>query len=420
MKMASEDREKVSSPLNFKWSEDPFVDVKALEQDTFTDGNESLDSDVCVDLRSDILDPTVALPPYQNFGLESKEDVDPKEQSLKQRNFSGTNFSSFRKRSLPSTQGNQSDSGPVSRRKKKPKGMPKRPLSAYNLYFQSKRADVLAEAENRGEKIGFEGLGKIIGKKWRELDASERKTYEKLAEKDSVRYRKEMDLYNEMKAEKKDDQRNKSSSSYWNTELASSLKRNPDDDQITPLRPHLKTPSFQEQQRRLQALNREDPFTAVPAGQIKSSSSVEEFSRAPSTSAKSQFPHTSGTQVYSNFVPAESPRRSYQPQYIKDADVQHSQFPPSNPQPGRKYTISVPPPPVGVEPVTPPNSFAIPPGMEIHLNERKYRVHYKCYSMPRDAAEKYVESLTGASPSTNSRTSGAKAPYWDRLWNNSY
>lgn len=91
---------------------------------------------------------------------------------------------------------------PFSRRKKKPPGMPKRPLSAYNLYFQAERAKILArqnESGHHGPRIGFEGLGKIIGKQWRDLRQAEKRKYDKLAETDSERYRKEMETYNEMK-----------------------------------------------------------------------------------------------------------------------------------------------------------------------------------------------------------------------------
>ena len=82
------------------------------------------------------------------------------------------------------------------RRKKKPRGMPKRPLSAYNIFFQTQRTIVQAEAKNEnigGSKgLGFEGLGKLIGKQWKELGKEEKKKYEILAEKDSARYREEM------------------------------------------------------------------------------------------------------------------------------------------------------------------------------------------------------------------------------------
>ncbi|KAL3914704.1 MAG: hypothetical protein SGILL_005993, partial [Bacillariaceae sp.] len=90
-----------------------------------------------------------------------------------------------------------------SRRKKKPKGMPKRPLSAYNLYFQAERGRILEQQAKQGEKatkIGFEGLGKIIGKQWKKLSNADKKQYEVLAEKDGERYRKEMDAYNDLKS----------------------------------------------------------------------------------------------------------------------------------------------------------------------------------------------------------------------------
>jgi HMG (high mobility group) box len=98
-------------------------------------------------------------------------------------------------------------------RRKRPKGMPKRPLSAYNLFFQMERVTVLASADKKHtstegvqeidngktkmKKVGFEELAKIVGKRWRLLSRVDRKKYEALAEKDSLRYRKEMDAFNE-------------------------------------------------------------------------------------------------------------------------------------------------------------------------------------------------------------------------------
>jgi len=86
------------------------------------------------------------------------------------------------------------------RRRKKPRGMPKRPLSAYNIFFQTQRTIVQAEAMKDtkvGSKgLGFEGLGKLIGKRWKEAGKEEKKKYQMLAERDGARYRKEMDVYN--------------------------------------------------------------------------------------------------------------------------------------------------------------------------------------------------------------------------------
>jgi hypothetical protein len=119
----------------------------------------------------------------------------------------------------------------VSRRKKKPKGMPKRPLSAYNFFFQKERVNVLAEAagehpidvdalvasmpeypeedsghnysnnnqEGSNAPVSFENLGKTIGRRWKSLSQTERRRYELLAQKDAVRYRNEMDAFHEAK-----------------------------------------------------------------------------------------------------------------------------------------------------------------------------------------------------------------------------
>jgi|UniRef100_A0A8J9SH56 hypothetical protein len=78
--------------------------------------------------------------------------------------------------------------------KKRPSGMPKRPLSAYNVFFQRERPRIYDESNGR---IGFQELGKVIGHRWRSLDAKERRAYELVAGKDTIRYRKEMDVFEE-------------------------------------------------------------------------------------------------------------------------------------------------------------------------------------------------------------------------------
>ena len=111
-------------------------------------------------------------------------------------------------------------------RPKKPKNKPKRPLSAYNIFFRDERANILAGIPDKDEdeddvdddenddgldakkkssgkkrkrpphgKIGFESLAKIVGQRWKELKPDELAKYKKLADVEMVRYRSEMESY---------------------------------------------------------------------------------------------------------------------------------------------------------------------------------------------------------------------------------
>jgi len=129
--------------------------------------------------------------------------------------------------------------------KKKVKGKPKRPLSAYNLFFKEERERILKSIpgsgqkkmtrgnedgkgerksedngdymddnchEKRGDakdfdqkdkngkkiphgKIGFENLAKLIGKRWQDLEPEKVAKYKKLADKDMRRYKEEMEIF---------------------------------------------------------------------------------------------------------------------------------------------------------------------------------------------------------------------------------
>ncbi|KAL3780312.1 hypothetical protein HJC23_010574 [Cyclotella cryptica] len=141
--------------------------------------------------------------------------------------------------------------------KKKVKGKPKRPLSAYNLFFKDERERILNSLPKKGDdnavvkvevkseddydktddetradteesrketndetneegknsetkdydrmgkngkkiphgKIGFESLAKLIGKRWQELDSVEVEKYKKLADEDAKRYKAEMEIF---------------------------------------------------------------------------------------------------------------------------------------------------------------------------------------------------------------------------------
>ena len=97
--------------------------------------------------------------------------------------------------------------------KKKEKNKPKRPLSAYNIFFKEERTRILEElpegdpkpdANNADGptrkrkkrphgKIGFESLAKAIGQRWQDLSSDQVEIYKKKAEQDMRRYKREME-----------------------------------------------------------------------------------------------------------------------------------------------------------------------------------------------------------------------------------
>jgi hypothetical protein len=86
--------------------------------------------------------------------------------------------------------------GPSSRRFKKKKGLPKRPLSSYNIFFQKERVRIYEQSSGR---ISFEELGKMIGQRWKSLDDQDRREYDDLAEAEVSRYRQERDVYDDLR-----------------------------------------------------------------------------------------------------------------------------------------------------------------------------------------------------------------------------
>jgi hypothetical protein len=106
-----------------------------------------------------------------------------------------------------------SNQGKGKKMRKKPKDKPKRPLSAYNIFFREERNRILEEipeADSKEEsadgtgrkrkkrphgKIGFESLAKVIGQRWQALTPDQVDYYKKKAQGDMVRYKHEMDAY---------------------------------------------------------------------------------------------------------------------------------------------------------------------------------------------------------------------------------
>ena len=82
---------------------------------------------------------------------------------------------------------------------------PKRPLSAYNIFFRDERARLLEVTPVRQEgkprrshgKIGFAEMARKIGAKWKALEKKDRKLYDDQAKADKARYVSEMKVYKE-------------------------------------------------------------------------------------------------------------------------------------------------------------------------------------------------------------------------------
>jgi HMG (high mobility group) box len=260
----------------------------------------------------------------------------------------------------------------VSRRWKKPKGMPKRPLSGYNLFFKHERVNVLkeqsldvtaGEIQSSKRNVSFQDLGKIIGRRWKSLTEEERKKYECMAQQDSVRYRTEMDVFNEMKRkrnEEKDkeaiegptEETKESPPTTWSTLVISSPP------EIKPLFQHLQ------------------PLQARLPGQ-----------------QQAQALRQSGGAPLASF-----------PTYSQQWQLQH-----------RKASEGIA-----------DSTYPIPPGSEVFLpdaqgRERKYQVQYKFYTMTRKAAEAYMEHLASSPEATpygfldHSPPAGSNSRYVDSL-----
>lgn len=81
---------------------------------------------------------------------------------------------------------------------KKPKDKPKRPLSAYNLFFRDERERLIVSQgckDGKPKNVGFAALAKHIGGKWKDLDDDSKKRYTVPAEIEQVRYKVELEAW---------------------------------------------------------------------------------------------------------------------------------------------------------------------------------------------------------------------------------
>lgn len=97
--------------------------------------------------------------------------------------------------------------------RKKCKDKPKRPLSAYNIFFKEERGRILEDLPEADpqpavdgkptrkrkkkphRKIGFESLAKTIGQRWQELSPEKIEYYKGKAAEDMQRYKAQMEEY---------------------------------------------------------------------------------------------------------------------------------------------------------------------------------------------------------------------------------
>ena len=118
------------------------------------------------------------------------------------------------------TVSSSTSTGAKKRSWKKPADKPKRPLSAYNLFFKAERARLISggtsannDDSNPGDakrkhrkthgKIGFAALAQNIAGKWKTLSAKDRRPFEQKAAVEKARYRKELEAWQQVQKEKK-------------------------------------------------------------------------------------------------------------------------------------------------------------------------------------------------------------------------
>jgi hypothetical protein len=279
------------------------------------------------------------------------------------------------------------------RRKKKPKGMPKRPLSAYNIFFQMERVKVLQAGNNDGSnqrhggKISFEDLGKTIGKRWKLINEENRGFYEKLAEEDGVRYRKEMELYNGIKRGKIGTNDPHKSSLNGSLRVISSSETS-------------MLPSFNAQKPSpLTIKGRSPPPLHLSVPYHMQGNHGDDAMTKPSQPSLSNI-HACILNA-ATFTTVKRYANDSLEYKVVDA-----------PTAGPSLTINP-------EESHTSSSVSLPHGTEVTITDangqdRRYKVQYSVYSMPRSEAEKYMESLmkvnTNRSSSVEEHTNGSPEP----------
>jgi hypothetical protein len=347
------------------------------------------------------------------------------------------------------------------RRNKKERGMPKRPLSAYNFFFQKERPNVLqyGDSSDNTKKVSFENLAKIIGKRWGRLEKEDRKVFDKLAHKESIRYRKERKEFNSAKNISSLEQFRLTASSHIRTSpfpFANTPASFGNNNTTQPFHPstfwpqqalipahHGPSPPLypmfserpEQQQQQLVQTTMQHQIVLQQAQHHRTNNS----SFPQGTQLPPQLPHQLLHQLSHQLL--QQPPQQLPPQHLPPQDLPPQlppqQLPPQQQlpqqkqqqqqqqQPGAYAPQPAPmcpqeqreqpapqPAPAGADTASPakamdplrhPQSFPIPLGTEIALCDRngvrhKYVVQYSLYSMKRDDAAQCMERLAAAFP----------------------
>jgi hypothetical protein len=167
----------------------------------------------CYDCRIDVRLPIISTDQYQPIYQDIQCRNDPSTDSALSNNCILIYANGAKEKKENTTQYNKgSEKRLKSAKKRKPKDQPKRPLSAYNLFFQKERQKILSNIpdtkvsnqpfqrkRNRPKtphgKIGFENLAKEIGQRWQSLDAKEIGYYKGLATQEMIKYKEAMRVF---------------------------------------------------------------------------------------------------------------------------------------------------------------------------------------------------------------------------------
>jgi hypothetical protein len=272
--------------------------------------------------------------------------------------------------------GNNNDSF-AGHKKKNLRSIPKRPLSAYNFFFQDERS-ALRQAGGRSSeytKVGFEDLGKMVGDKWRRLPNAERERFFRLADTDSKRYRKEMEWYKK---------RGKSQKRLITKEVGSHQ------DNVYPQHPRLTSAAAPSPEQHPML-----SFPPAPPGRYPSfTASYGGITSRPPPSyygASPPYPPTSGT-------PSSFPMHPLvPPPYDAYAHDPHSR--PTRDDAARIGHFLPPPDIPGITPgPIPPAGMPVRPDQEVLIPDQnghlqKYRIQYAVMQMSEASAKGYMKQL---------------------------